>query len=46
MINRILSLLTREIPTAHAAGGAHFHPGPRGPYACHDPRCAARHRDD
>ena len=39
MFNRILSVLTRQIPTAHDAEGTHFHAGPRGPYACSDDAC-------
>jgi hypothetical protein len=39
MLYRILSALTTSIPTAHDTGGAHFHAGPRGPYACSDDAC-------
>ncbi|MDA0173775.1 hypothetical protein OJ998_32035 [Solirubrobacter taibaiensis] len=42
MINRLLTALTRQIPTAHDRGAGHFHAGPRGPYPCHDERCATR----
>ena len=42
MLSRILSALTREIPTAHDRATSHFHAGPRGPYPCHDERCRTR----
>jgi hypothetical protein len=40
MINRILDLLKRLDVTPDEPG--HFHPGPRGPYPCHDPQCVRR----
>ncbi|MDA0138796.1 hypothetical protein [Solirubrobacter deserti] len=39
MLNRILSALTRQFPTAHAPEAGHFHAGPRGPYPCFDANC-------
>jgi len=41
MISRILNALTRPFAVADAEPG-HFHPGPRGPYPCHDTRCLNR----
>jgi hypothetical protein len=38
MIVRILDSLTRRLSPAAGEPG-HFHPGPRGPYPCHDPQC-------
>jgi hypothetical protein len=38
MLTRLLDALTRRL--VPAAGDGHFHPGPRGPYPCHDTRCA------
>jgi hypothetical protein len=40
MITRILRTLTRRLVVAEGEPG-HFHPGPRGPYPCHDPHCRA-----
>ena len=35
MILRILNTLSRNLTVSDG----HFHPGPRGPYPCHDPSC-------
>jgi len=40
MITRILHAVTRQLSPAAGEPG-HFHPGPRGPYPCHDPECLA-----
>jgi hypothetical protein len=41
MITRILGALTRRLSPAVDEPG-HFHPGPRGPYPCHDRQCLER----
>jgi hypothetical protein len=41
MITRILDAVTRRLSPAPDEPG-HFHPGPRGPYPCHDPHCLGR----
>jgi len=38
MITRLLGALARRFDAAPGEPG-HFHAGPRGPYACHDPEC-------
>jgi len=40
MLNRILEAL-RRFDVAPGEPG-HFHPGPRGAYPCHDPKCVRR----
>jgi len=38
MMMRFLDALTKRlVPAADEPG--HFHPGPRGPYPCHDAEC-------
>jgi hypothetical protein len=43
MITRILTAMARQLDVGRDEPG-HFHPGPRGPYPCHDPACTARRR--